>query len=209
MDKKFPITWDRIRNHFTYSWWIYVLVLAVGIFGWNLIYTITRYQSPEHLKVEFYYTGSRIEMLEDIHQLMDEIHEDLFPEMEVVEYVELGLMNDHYSSMTLTMKTMNGEGDVYLMDEANFREQALNVMIDLGPYVESGEIDVGDLDVSSGYVTDPETGKHHLFGIPASHLKGFEKYGVFVQDFYLCIPALNGNMDCAFSLMNYFLTEMK
>ena len=74
MDKKFPITWDRIRNHFTYSWWIYVLVLAVGIFGWNLIYTITRYQSPEHLKVEFYYTGSRIEMLEDIHQLMDEIH---------------------------------------------------------------------------------------------------------------------------------------
>ena len=208
MDKKFPITREKIRNHFTYSWWIYALVLFLAIFGWNLIYTTTRYQSPEHLKVEFYYTGSRLETGYDIHGLMDKIHQEQFPDMEVVEYAELGVTDDYYGPMTITVKTMNGEGDVYLMDEAYFREQGPSVMINLTPYVESGDIDVGDIDISGGYLADPETGETFLGGIPAGHLKTFEYYGIYVENHYLCVPVLNGNTENAVRLLNYFLGEM-
>jgi len=58
MTPDLKITKARIRNHFTYHWWQYAVLLAVAIFGWNLLYTTTRYRSPEHLKVEWYYQGA-------------------------------------------------------------------------------------------------------------------------------------------------------
>lgn len=54
---KLPITKRRVRNHLTYAWWQYVLLVCLAVFGWNLIYTTTRYRSPEHLKVEWYGEG--------------------------------------------------------------------------------------------------------------------------------------------------------
>ena len=51
---RLPITRERIRTHFHYAWWQYVLLVCLAIFGWNLLYTTTRYRSPESLKVEWY-----------------------------------------------------------------------------------------------------------------------------------------------------------
>ena len=44
---RLPITKERIRNHFHYAWWQYVLLVCLAVFGWNLLYTTTRYRSPE------------------------------------------------------------------------------------------------------------------------------------------------------------------
>ncbi|MEG2315500.1 MAG: hypothetical protein RSC91_04745, partial [Clostridia bacterium] len=57
MNLKMPITKRRIKNHFTYAWWQYALLLGVAIFGWNLLHTSTHYRSPEALKVEWYGEG--------------------------------------------------------------------------------------------------------------------------------------------------------
>ena len=51
---RLPITRERIRTHFHYGWWQYALLIGLAIFGWNLLYTTTRYRSPEALKVEWY-----------------------------------------------------------------------------------------------------------------------------------------------------------
>lgn len=199
---------EKIRNHFTYSWWIYALVLVFAIFGWNLIYTTTRYQSPEYLKVEFYYTGSRMDAPKDINDLMDQLHQELFADMEEVTFLELVVDDDYYGSMTIVLKTMNGEGDVFLMNKNSFLTHGGSVMTDLGPYVESGEIIPGDIDLCSGYITD-ENGETKLYGIPASHLKGFGEYGLAVDGYYLCIPLVCGNTPKAVELVNYFLAEMQ
>ena len=53
-----PITSRKIRNHFHYSFWKYLLLIAIVFFGWNLIYTTTRYRSPDTLKVEFMAQGA-------------------------------------------------------------------------------------------------------------------------------------------------------
>ena len=54
---RLPITRERIRTHFHYAWWQYVLLVCLAVFGWNLLYTTTRYRSPEALKVEWYCQG--------------------------------------------------------------------------------------------------------------------------------------------------------
>ena len=55
---RLPITRERIRTQFPYGWWQYALLIGRAIFGWNLLYTTTRYRSPEALKVEWYCQGA-------------------------------------------------------------------------------------------------------------------------------------------------------
>lgn len=46
MKLTFPVTKERIRNHFAYAWWQYVLLICLAIFGWNLLYTTTATAAP-------------------------------------------------------------------------------------------------------------------------------------------------------------------
>ena len=50
---KTPVTKDTLRNHFTYSWWKYLLLCVIGVVGWNLVFTMTAYRPPEDKKVDF------------------------------------------------------------------------------------------------------------------------------------------------------------
>ena len=74
MSFKMPITGRKIRNHFHYSFWKYLLLIVIAMFGWNLLYTTTRYRSPENLKVEFYAEGN-IMASDALQSLADKIHQ--------------------------------------------------------------------------------------------------------------------------------------
>ena len=54
MKIKTPLNKNRLRNHFTYSSWKYIAIVIASIFGWNLLYTMTAYRSPEHLRIDVY-----------------------------------------------------------------------------------------------------------------------------------------------------------
>ena len=47
---RLPITRERIRTHFHYAWWQYVLLVCLAIFGWNLLYTTTPWQYHSTLR---------------------------------------------------------------------------------------------------------------------------------------------------------------
>lgn len=207
--KQFAITKDRVKNHFTYSWWKYALILIVGILGWNFIHTAVKYRSPDHLKVEFYYCGVRLDSEKDIDDLMEQLHGTLLADMEEVTFNELILDDSYASDLALFVRAVDGEGDVYLIDKNTFQKQGLSLMDDLTPYIESGEIDVGDMNLASGYLTDSETGERSLRGIPAGTLSGFGEYGLLYEDFYLCMPLNGDNIPAGLKLFQYFLAEMK
>jgi hypothetical protein len=209
VEKRFSLSMEKIKTHFQYSWWKYALIVILGVLGWNLVHTVTRYQSPEHLKVEFYYCGFKAQSEKDINQLMDELHQTLLSDMEEVTFTEMVLDSDSYSEMTLFVRAVSGEGDVYLLDKNSYQRQGAGLMMDLTPYVESGEIQVGDIDLSGAYVKDPDTGMKELAGIPAASLTKFQEYGLYHDGMYLCMPVSCENVPNAIKLINYFLAEMK
>ena len=43
-------------------------------------------------------------------------------------------------------------------------------MAPLTPYIESGALQTGEIDLTAGYVTDPETGEKYLMGVPTDSL---------------------------------------
>ena len=77
---KTPLSMQKVRNYLTYSSWKYILLLLLAIFGWNLVFTMTRYRPPEEKKVviNMYVDGSQ----EALNTYMAGVNETLLPEME-------------------------------------------------------------------------------------------------------------------------------
>jgi hypothetical protein len=208
MSLKMPITKLKIHNHFHYSLWKYALLAVIALFGWNLIYTSTRYQSPENLKVEFYAEESSLSGT-DPQVLADQIHTDVMPEMEEVTTTAT-TYDDTYGDMQLMVWVSAAQGDVYLLSNSRYQSLADNqALLDLQPYVDSGALQTQGLTLTDGYVTDSETGLTTLVGIPADGLQGLADYGLLCDNATLCILANNGNDEYAVKFLNYLLTHLQ
>ncbi len=205
-----PITKDKIKNHFQYGWWKYVLLAVLSIFVWNLLFSSTHYRSPENLKIEFYADGyPEASYGEKLNALMDTIHQEVMPDME--EVTSLILDNtETYGIMQLTVWASAAQGDVYLLLNDRFGSLAMgDALMDLQPYIDEGRLTVDGIDLSKGYVRDEDTGSTTLVGIPADSLMGLDAYGLAREGTTLSILASCGNEDNAVLFMEYLLTHMK
>jgi len=207
---KFPITKDRVRHHFHYFWWQYAVLAVAGIFGWNLLFTMTHYRPPENLKVEWYYQGpSSTDTVGKGQALLDELWPELFPEMEEVTFNLVGT-DEMYGDMQLMVWMAAGQGDVYMLQKDSFKTYANeNTLLDLQPYVDDGTLNVEGMDLRGGIATDSETGYKGLFGIPADALEGMWDYDMKPDGALICLPLGSGNIDNALILLQYLLENWK
>ena len=210
MTPNITITRDRIRNHFHYFWWQYALLIALAIFGWNLLYTTTRYRAPAHLKMDWFYEGSIVaDTQQKADALMADLTAQLFPDMEEVGFTVVGL-DENYGSMQIMVWMAAGEGDLYMLAQDSFPQYAQGgSMLDLTPWVEDGTLNVEGLELKRGYVRDEDTGERYLCGIPAGHLTGLNEYGIFPENTYLSVLSNGGNTDNTIKLMSWLLENMR
>ncbi len=208
MSLKMPITKRIIRNHFHYGFWKYLLLAVIALFGWNLLYTTTRYRPPEDKKVEFIAEAASMNGL-DVQTLADTIHAQVMPEMEEVTASSI-TYDDTYGDMQLIVWVSAGQGDVYLLSKDRFtsltQEEAL---LDLSPYLADGTLQTDGIDLSRGYAKNADTGARELLGIPADSLTGLAAYGLRTSDGVLCVLARNGNDEYSIKFVNYLLTHMR
>ncbi|NLO84323.1 MAG: hypothetical protein GX096_02705 [Clostridiales bacterium] len=210
MKIKMPITRKKIKNHFTYAWWQYAVLICVAVLGWNIIYTTTRYRSPDNLKVELYGESYlSLDQGKNMETLMDELHHTVFADMEEVTFTPVG-QDETYGDMQLLVWASAGEGDVYMLEKARFNSLGQNgAMLDLAPYIEDGTLNVEGIDLKNGYVTDTETGKKYLMGIPTDELTGLHEYGAYAEGLVMGVLVGSGNDECAIKLISWLLDEMR
>lgn len=206
MSQMFPITRERIRHHFHYFWWQYVILAAVAIFGWNLLYTMTHYRSPEHLKMEWYYEGPTSAYTQSLADgLLEEVTPVLFPEMEEVTFTVVG-MDQTYGPMQIMVWMSAGQGDLYMLKAESFKGYAAgDAFVDLQPYVDSGMLDVEGIELKKGYVKSEESGEKKLFGIPADALVGLKNYDIQHEGTVLSVLANGGNVENTLKLLQHML----
>ena len=152
-----------LKNHFTYSWWKYLIVLIVGVFGVDLLYTVTEPKVPDSLKIEMIVCGASLD--QDFGEYMERVRVEQMPDM---LKTELSVIPDDDTAIQyLTVRIGTQGGDVYLLPKDEFDTIALNGA--LLPLEDDKELmDVLQvLNVESGRKVDPDSrDSRHLYGIP-------------------------------------------
>ena len=209
MNFQMPITKRKITHHFQYAVWMYLILIILALFGWNLIYTTTRYRPPENMRVEFYALAST-NSEEPLTELSNRIHEEVMPEMELVAPTIVTITDDYYGDMQLTVWISAAQGDIYLLSTEYFdRFAASGAFMDLGPLVENGTLNAEGLDLDDGYVKQSDSNTVGLYGIPAEGLPKFADYMVNTDDMVLCILYNNGNDEYSIKYLNYLLETLR
>ena len=210
MSIRMPITKEKIKNHFHYSWWMYVVLVVGAVFFWNLLFTTTRYQTPNHRNVEFYAVGYQDERtVAAMEEMLEAIHGELMPEMEEVSYQILTL-DETYGPVQLMVWASAGQGDIYLLPRDDFQQMAQGGgLINLQPYIDDGSLLVEGMKLSEGAVRNPETGEIMQCGIPADSLAGLQPLGLREEGSLLCVLATGGNVKEAVSFVNYLVIHKK
>lgn len=215
MRMKTPLTKEKVRNHFTYGSWKYLLLAALAVFGWSLIFTTTAYRSPQDKRIDLY-AQTTTTTAENMDAFLEPIWREVTPEMEVVSSVALMNLDDYSTSMQLTAYMAAGDGDIYFLTEQYFKSfAAAGSFLELDALVENGTIQVDGVDLSKGRVAvvteydendQPVTAEQHLYGVPLDEFYGFMS-GMQLDNrgLYAAILVNNGNDENVIPFFNALL----
>jgi len=209
MNIRTPLNKQTVSTHFTYCWWMYLVLIAATVFGWNLIYTTTAYRSPEDKRIDIYVQSSTASE-NGINKYMESIGKDVVPDMETINTILLtAASDDYYANMQLMVYVYAREGDIFMLSTDDFKNLASQgVFVDLGSYITSGALNTEGLDLSSGYVAmiDDDgntTSEIHLFGVPAYTLNAYSKdINVNNRNMVLAVTNYSGNEENAVRFLN-------
>lgn len=214
-----PINKEQLRHHWNYNAWKYLLMVVLTIFGWSLIYTTTAYRSPQDKRIDLYVMTATATQ-EKMDAFMKPIWEEVTPDMETVSSVVLSVGDEYTSYMQLTTYIFAGDGDIYFITKDFFESFASQgAFLPLDDLVADGTLDVGDVDLKKGYVTQvldyemdanglerPIMGERHLYGIPLDSFYGFmEGMQLDNRGLYAVVLAMNQNDENVIPFFNALL----
>ena len=108
---KTPVNRRTLKQHLTYNWWKYLLLLVIGVFGVDLLYTVTAPRIPDDRKVDFYIYGNVD--LEKLTEYTEKVRLEEMTNLETIQIVTL-YMDDQYGPMQLMTYIAAGEGENHL-----------------------------------------------------------------------------------------------
>lgn len=204
---KTPVNRQTIRQHFTYGWWKYLLLVVLAVFATDLIYTMTAYRPPEEKKVQFYVYGLANE--DALNAYMAKIQAEQMPDMEVMDCHSF-MEDSTYGAMQLTTYMAAGEGDIYLLSREQFIGSAASgafLPLENDPEL-MAIFDEAGISLQNGWRRDTTTGETHLFGIPQSKLPGLTASYAYAQDGYLCVLYANRNDENVLKFLRIMCRDM-
>lgn len=203
------ITMGRIRNHFAYSWWKYVLFAVVAVVGWNLIYTATAYKPPRDKRLDAYFVTNSVPD-ESLRWFEEQVLER-YPEVEDTHFSSIVYTTDdnYYGTMQLTTYLGAGEGDAIILPRERFLAFAQSgTFVALDDAIADGRIDLRGIDPARGYAVT-EDGERAIYGIPADSLYGLMDLQIDNRDLYICVLAYTQSEDRLIDWVDWMIETMQ
>lgn len=205
------ITRQRLRNHWTYSWWKYLLVAMLAVLGTNLFFAATAYRPADDKKIELYLCNGSADA-QAMQEMLWPLLLEVAPDQEELVVLSIDLSGgDMYTTMQFTTYTAAQQGDICLLPSSEMRTLAADepwyAFVDLTPYLESGALDVKGIDTSA-YEMLNETGETAVYGIPTDNLYGLLQYGIDPADGVLVVMGYTLNEENAVRLVHIMMDEL-
>lgn len=206
---KTPVTRKGLHDHFTYSWWKYILLCVLAFMTWSIFYATTAYQPPEEKKVILGVYGVGAE--ENITAYMQQVQSIHLPEMEAVEQMYI-LPDQQYGDMILMTRVAGNECDVYVLPTQQFQSWANQGACQPLEIVLPGLIDdltSAEISLSRGRRQNEALGEKHIYGIPCRDLPGADHLlGMNTDDMYICVFHNTGNDENVLRFLDIFVHDL-
>ena len=202
------ITRERVKNHWVYSWWKYLLMAVLVVMGVNVGFSVTAYRPPEERKIEVYLCHGWADA--------EQFRADFWPALQETapDQEELTVLNmdldsgDVYANMQFTTYVAAKQGDLCLLPRSQIKKLAENeaweAFAELTPYLQDGQLDAAD--ASFDGVTFPtEDGGSGIFAIPADTLYGLTEYGIDPADSAFVVLSFSGNEENVVTLLQLII----
>ena len=197
-------SWRALLEHLRKFGAIYLIGIAVCLFGTNLLWTMTAPTIPPEQSVIVYLaagysnpeplSGIASEMLTET-QKMDNTLRSV--EFQSLQYIESEM--DYTGPMTLLARLSVGEGDAFLASRQVMDQLVLGgALLPLDEIVENGWMKQFELEPYYVTVEDGETGEEstYLAGLKIDTLDALSEMDAFRnEDAFLAIPANGTNQD--------------
>ena len=202
---KTPVTKATLKHHFTYCWWMYVLVAALGFLGINLLYTVTAYRIPAEKKVRLIVYG--LTDSDTLNNYMESVRQNEMQDMELMEHEYI--VPDALNGLSaLSTKIYAREGDLYLLPSDIFQSYAEEgVLLPLENDAELMAVLDKKADLTRGWWTLLRSNEQHLFGIPLDQLPGFTAYA-WADRGFICLPSTDTNEENAMKFLRILCRDM-
>lgn len=206
------VTKKRLMDHWRYGWWKYALLLVVTALGVDLLFAVTAYRPPEDRCLQVYLCNGYADASALSLDLWDGL-KAACPEQEQLTAMNIDLLGgDMNTRIQFSTYIAVHEGDVCLLPAAEAyalaEEGAELAFLELTPYIESGVIDAGGIDLTRGEM-DASDGMRGLYAIPADSLTGLADYGCDPSGGMLVAMAYGGNDDAAATLIGQMLQRFR
>lgn len=206
---KLGLSKTKLKNHFRYFVWIYVVVAVAAGALLNMAVTVAKNQSPPEAKLYSFICGDTIS--ESYFYVFLEEMTDAFPEMTVVSCERLpynvsGSMAYQYKQKFLTYLS-SGYGDVMILPYEDFADLVKHGYFaplenDFAEYID----DIDPISLKTVTINLEEKGTH-IYGIPLNHLEFFP-YTYDTSDKVIVLTDYSQNMDNARNLLKWYLDYM-
>ena len=206
------VTKKWIRHHWSYNWWKYLLLAALCVGLVDVAFAMTAYRPPEEKKIEVYILNGYCNTAA-MRQELEPLFFEAFEDQEELTILNIDLVSgDMYAPMQFSTYVAAEQGDVCLMTASEVQKLAADgadyALMNLAPYIESGVIDTGDIDLTAGTMAS-STGEMGIYAIPADSLDGLTAYGNDPAGSMLCVLDYNGNEETAAGMVNLLIERYR
>ena len=201
-------TKEDFKHHLQYSSWVYVLLIVLSFVVVSLVYAQTAYRPPQDKRIDVYIQSSNLSA-EQAKAYLEPIRVSAVPEMEAVETVMMlppAGEHDYYANIQLVTYLAAGDGDLYLLNAADFKRLASQgAFMPLDMLLPEEILRSQRLDLTTGKVQLVESkpdgslmasGEPQLFGIPLTGLDSLAAgLGVNANQTVVSVAVNGGNAD--------------
>lgn len=201
-----PITkfsWSSLKEHIRKFFWIYAAVIIIAVVLSNLLWTMTRPQTPIDQQVLVYMadTIAYPEAMDDIAKEMLAEGQKFDETLMEVNFEHLQFSDpskDYTSGMVLMARLTTGEADAFIASEDCMVALASLAALDLTDYLADGWLSEYGLEGQTITLIDDETGEENtlIAAIPLDSLTALKTRGAFQNEkSFLVIPANGTNRE--------------
>lgn len=204
-----PVTAKKLKDHLTYSWWKYGILVIVAFMFWSIFYTVTAYKPPEEKKIVI---GALCPGTDQyLTAYMESVRQEKMSDMELMEALTF-TPDGNNSEVIVATHIVAKDCDAYILPETQFKNWAFKgafKKLDAELPALVADLEAMGINLNRGLCATEDSSEMHLYAIPCRDIPGFEQLlYADTTDLYLCVFHETGNDANTLKFIDIFVRDM-